>query len=149
MRIYRHYGQTTQPQERIDIESRVWSYQSKADISDRNRNIILETCKPILKNRGIAWDASAEKLVMDTVERFNPFFGIAFMAFLISCLEAKTGPRRPYTAEDTLEADAYDGTGFTTFDRSWTSVEERLTISKTVPSQKGVQVYEGESNDIV
>lgn len=149
MRKYRHYGQTTQPQESIDIESRVWSYQMGTDASDYNKNIILDTCKPVLMNRGIAWDATAQQLVMDAVERFNPFFGVGFMTFLIDCLESKTGHRRPYTDDETLEADAYDGTGFTTFDRSWTSVEERLTISKTVPSQKGVQVYEGESNDIV
>ena len=149
MRIYRHSGRNTQPQEQLDIEARVWRFQLGDDTSDRNLNIIMDTCKPILRTRGIAWDADAQQLVMDAIVHFNPFFGYPFIDYLVNCLEAQTGPRRPYTAEETLEADAYDGTGFTTFDRSWTSVEERLTISKTVPSQKGVQVYEGESNDIV
>jgi len=149
MRIYRHGGHNTQPQEQLDIEARVWRFQLGDDTSDRNLNIIIDTCKPVLKNRGIAWDASAEKLVMDTVERFDPFLGVGFMAFLIDCLESKTGPRRPYTAEETLEADAYDGTGFTTFDRSWTSVEERLTVNTNVRTREGVQVYEEETDSVL
>lgn len=149
MRIYRHSVHNTQPQESIDLENRVWRYQSKADTSDHNRNIILDTCKPILRTRGISWNADAEQLVLDAVERFNPFFGIGFLTFLISCLESQTGPRRPYTDEETLEADAYDGTGYGLFERTWTSSPERVSIAYAAKSKKGVQVYEGENNDIV
>lgn len=138
MRIYRHGGRNTQPQESIDIESRVWSYQVGKDTTDHNRNIIMDTCKPVFINRGWAWDVHAQDLVMLAVDRYNPFLGQPFIPYLINALEAQAGQRVPYTKEDVLQADSYDGTGFTTFDREWTSVEERINISVKPTIREGV-----------
>lgn len=118
-----------QPYDDWCIESRVWRYQTGDDTSYQTKQIILDTCKPVFINRGWAWDVHAQDLVMLAVDRYNPFFGQPFIPYLINALEAQAGQRVPYTKEDVLQADSYDGTGFTTFDREWTSVEERINIS--------------------
>lgn len=111
-----------QPPRPRELEDLVFDFRTGNYLALRD---IREALKPHLARRGFLWDEHAEKVLREALRAYC--YGEPFLAFFLDRI-----PRgdRNIEEQDGLSADAYVGTGLTTFEDTGASVQERLAESR-------------------
>lgn len=94
-------------------------------------DIVRASAKTIVRNYRIVWDQRAEDLLKDCCRRYDIYSGNTFLSFFAMSVEHEYRLSLSPSEGSYYSAEGYKGTGNRTFQRTWTSAPERLTIERS------------------
>lgn len=129
----------------LQIEEAVMEYVRQARRRDNllsgfYLDIVRKQAKTVIRNYGLVWDQRAEDLLKDCCIRYDLFSGLTFLSFFSECAEHEYNVSMIQTGESYYSVEGYNGTGKRTFNRTWTSNPERLTMERVPERRKGKDI---------
>lgn len=100
-------------------------------------DIVRAQAKTVTRNYGIVWDHRTEDLLKDCCMKYSIYSGNTFLSFFALSVEHEYRLSVSQSAENYFSAEAYKGSGNRTFQRTWTSTPERLTMERLPRKEKG------------